>query len=35
MAAHAASCRAVGILFILLVVESLGGWSELTAETHS
>ena len=33
MAAHAASCRAVGISFIPLVVESLGGWSELAAET--
>ena len=33
MVAHAASCRAVGISFIPLVVESLGGWSELAAET--
>ena len=29
MVAHVASCRAVGISFIPLVVESLGGWSEL------
>ena len=33
MAGHAASCRAVGISFIPLVVESLGGCSELAAET--
>ena len=28
MAAHAEECRAVGITFIPLVVETLGGWSE-------
>ena len=32
MVAHAASGRAVGISFIPLVVESLGGWSELAAK---
>ena len=35
MATHAASCRAVGISFIPLAVESLGGWSELAAKTIS
>ena len=28
MAAHYAACRSVGVVFIPLVVESLGGWSE-------
>ena len=28
MAAHAAPCQAVGVSFIPLVVEILGGWSE-------
>ena len=28
MAAHAESCRAVGVLFIPLVVESMGRWSD-------
>ena len=28
MAAHYAACRFVGVVFIPLVVESLGGWSE-------
>ena len=28
MAAHAGPCRAAGVTFIPLVVESLGGWSE-------
>ena len=33
MAAHAVSCRAVGVSFIPLAIESLGGWSELGAKT--
>ena len=33
MAAHAVSCRAVGVSFIPLAIESLGGWSELGATT--
>ena len=28
MAAHAEFCRAVGVLFVPLVVESVGGWSD-------
>ena len=28
MATHAEACRSVGVTFIPLVVESLGGWSE-------
>ena len=28
MAAHAEACRAVGGLFVPLVVESVGGWSD-------
>ena len=28
MAAHAEFCRAVGVLFVPLVVESMGGWSD-------
>ena len=35
MAAHAVSCRAVGVSFIPLAIESLGGWSELGAKTIS
>ena len=35
MAAHATSCRAVGVSFIPLAVESLGGWSELAAKSIS
>ena len=31
MAAHAAPCRAVGVSFIPLAIESLGGWGELAA----
>ena len=31
MATHAASCREVGVSFIPLAVESLGGWSDLAA----
>ena len=33
MAAHAEECRAVGISFIALVVETLGGWSENAIHT--
>ena len=33
MAAHAAPCQAVGVSFIPLVVETLGGWSERAADT--
>ena len=33
MATHAASCRAVGVSFIPLAMESLGGLSVLAAET--
>ena len=32
---HAASCREVGVSFIPLAVESLGGWSDLAAKTIS
>ena len=35
MATHAASCRVVGISFIPLAVESLGGWSDVAAKTIS
>ena len=35
MATHAASCREVGVSFIPLAVESLGGWSDLAAKTIS
>ena len=35
MATHAASCRAVGVSFIPLAVESLGGWSDVAAKTIS
>jgi hypothetical protein len=35
MALHAASCRAVGVSFVPLLVESLGGWSDLAAKTLS
>ena len=35
MAAHASSCRAVGVSFVPLVVESLGGWSKGAADTLS
>ena len=35
VATHAASCRAVGVSFIPLAVESLGGWSDLAAKTIS
>ena len=33
MTAHAESCRAVGVLFVPLVVESLGGWSDEAIHT--
>ena len=33
LAAHAAACRAAGITFVPLVVESLGGWSNEAADT--
>ena len=32
MAAHAKSCRAVGVSFVPLVVETLGGWSKGAAD---
>ena len=35
MAAHAQSCRAVGVSFLPLVMETLGGWSEEAAKTIS
>ena len=35
MAAHAAPCQAVGVSFIPLVVEILGGWSERFADILS
>ena len=33
MAAHAEACRAVGVLFVPLVVESLGSWSDEAIHT--
>ena len=33
MAAHAKACRAVGVSFIPLTVESIGGWSDKVADT--
>ena len=33
MNAHAEPCRAVGVLFVPLVVESLGGWSDEATRT--
>ena len=35
MAAHAAPCRAVGVSFVPLAIESLGGWSELAVRSIS
>ena len=35
MVTHAASCRAVGVSFIPLAGESLGGWSDMAAKTIS
>ena len=34
-ASHAEACRSVGVSFIPLVVESLGGWSEEAVDTIS
>ena len=34
-AAHSAACLAVGVSFLPLVVESLGGWSDEAADTIS
>ena len=31
--AHSAACRVVGVSFLPLVVESLGGWSDEAADT--
>ena len=33
MVAHAEACRSVGVTFILLVVESFGGWDEEAVTT--
>ncbi len=33
MAAHAGACRATGVIFIPLVVKSLGGWSQEATRT--
>ena len=33
MAAHAEACRAVGVLFVPLVVESMGRWSDEAIHT--
>ncbi len=33
MAAHSDACRAAGILFVPLVVETLGGWSDEAIRT--
>ena len=33
MAAHAEACRAVGVLFVPLVVRSMGGWSDEAIHT--
>ena len=33
MSAHAESCRSVGVLFVPLVIESLGGWSDEASRT--
>ena len=35
MALHASACRSVGVSFVPLMVESLGGWSELASKTIS
>ena len=35
MALHASACRSVGVSFLPLMVESLGGWSELAYKTIS
>ena len=33
MVAHAEACRSVGVHFVLIVAETLGGWSELAIDT--
>ena len=33
MAAHAEACRSVGIVFVPLVAETLGGWSQEAIST--
>ena len=33
MAAHKADCQAVGVTFVPMVVETLGGWSEKAVHT--
>ena len=33
MAAHAEACRSVGVLFVPIVAETLGGWSEVAIDT--
>ena len=33
MAAHAEACRSVGVYFVPIVAETLGGWSELAIDT--
>jgi len=35
LATHSEACLAAGISFVPLVVETLGGWSDLAAETLS
>ena len=35
MAAHAEDCRSIGVSFIPLVMETLGGWSEEASRTIS
>ena len=33
MAAHAEACRSVGVHFVSIVAETMGGWSELAIDT--
>ena len=35
MSMHASQCQAVGVSFVPLVIESLGGWSDLAVKTLS
>ena len=35
MTMHASHCQAVGVFFVALVIESLGGWSDLAVKTLS
>ena len=35
MTMHASHCQAVGVSFVPLVIESLGGWSDLAVKTLS